>query len=82
MDKKYLSIAKVLASAPKINDQFVLASDRKGLNQKLFDELKSLDIRQSGKSDNFFFTSTPINGFNGKVVGYAIMLKNYRPFRS
>ncbi|HIF18751.1 MAG TPA: HAMP domain-containing protein [Cycloclasticus sp.] len=73
MDAKHLSIAKALASAPKINNQFVLASDRKSLNQKLFDELKSLDIRKTGTSENFFFTSTPIKGFSGKVVGYAIM---------
>ncbi|MEO1889916.1 MAG: methyl-accepting chemotaxis protein [Cycloclasticus sp.] len=73
MDAKHLSVAKALASAPKINNQFVLASDRKALNQKLFDELKSLDIRKTGTSENFFFTSTPIKGFSGKVVGYAIM---------
>ncbi|MEO1889120.1 MAG: methyl-accepting chemotaxis protein [Cycloclasticus sp.] len=75
MDSNYLSTAKYLATAPRLNQKFVLASDRNALNQMLFDDLKSSDITQAGKSSQYFYASIPIKGFNEKVVGYAIIAK-------
>ncbi len=76
MKSEYLSTAKNLETAPRLNQNFVLASDRNALNQVLFDDLKDSDITQAGKSSQYFYTSIPIKGFNEKIVGYAVIAKN------
>jgi len=75
MDTNYLSIATELTSSPKLNADFVLASNKNILNKKLFEELRGLDIRETGKSENYFYTSVPIKDFQQKTVGYAVMAK-------
>lgn len=73
LDSNYLETATKLKDAPKLNSQFVLASEEKMLNQALFEELKTLDITKTGKSNSYFFTSEPIMDFQQEIVGYAVM---------
>lgn len=73
MDRQYLNIATKLKEAPKLHQQFVLASKKSDLNQSFFDELKTVDITASGTSENFYYTSAPIKDFKGNIVGYAVV---------
>ncbi len=76
MDSKFLDIATKLKNAPRLNEQFVLASQEKILDQTLFQELKSADVTQSGKTPRFFYNSVPIKDFQQKTVGYAVISEN------
>lgn len=76
MSTKYLSIAKGLSEKPKINGDFVLASKEEDLDQAYFDELQSADITKSGITENYYYTSTPIEDFEGNVVAYAVTGRN------
>lgn len=73
MDKKYLNIATKLKKAASLNSQFVLASKPSDLNQSFFEEIKNVDIAQSGTTDNFYYTSESIKDFKGNIVGYAVI---------
>jgi len=75
MDNRYLNIASKLQKAPKLNDQFVLASKQSDLNAGFFEEMKNVDISMSGTSDSYYYTSQPIKDFKGNIVGYAIVAK-------
>ena len=73
MKKEYMSIASLLKKQPEINSEFVLASKETDLNREFFNQLKNHDITQSGSTENFFYTSSPIKHFSGKVVAYAVI---------
>ncbi len=73
MKKELMSVATQLKGQPELNDQFVLASKKDDLNPAFFAELAGQDITRTGETDNFFYTSLPINDFTGKVVAYAII---------
>lgn len=72
MKKEYMSIATLLKDMPEINNDFVLASKKEDLNKIFFDDIKGRDITQTGRSDNYFFTSSAIKDFQGNIVAYAI----------
>jgi len=82
MKKDYLSIATQLKDMPKINNEFVLASKQKDLNQAFFNELEGQDVTRTGETENFFFTSVPIQDFKGNVVAYAIAGENLETVKS
>ena len=73
MKSQYLDIATKLKQAPVLNDKFVLASKKATLNNVFFNELKTVDITQTGKTDNFYYTSVEIKDFKHKVIGYAVL---------
>jgi methyl-accepting chemotaxis protein len=76
MKKEYMSIATLLKNKPELNHDFVLASKKQDLDQQFFDELQGQDISQTGVSENYFFTSTPIKDFKGNIVAYAVTGEN------
>lgn len=73
MKKEFMSIATQLKQRPEINNEYVLASKESDLNPDFFSQLKGHDITQTGTTDKFFYTSTPIKDFSGKIVAYAII---------
>ncbi|MCK5831154.1 MAG: hypothetical protein KAH20_12730 [Methylococcales bacterium] len=75
MDSQYLEIATKLSQAEKLNNQYVLASKKEGLNQSFFDELTTEDITVPGQTTNFFYSSIVIKDFQNKTVGYAVFGK-------
>ncbi len=76
MDKKYLSTATKLADSETLNDDFVLASKPGSINLQLFQQLSFTDITQSGQTENYVFSSSPIVDFENNIVGYAVVAKN------
>ncbi len=75
MRSQYIDVATKLQSAPRLSNQFVLASKPSLLNSAFFDELKTVDISKMGKTAHYFYTSVAIKDFQDKIVGYAVMGK-------
>jgi methyl-accepting chemotaxis protein len=75
MDSKYLDIATKLQQAERLNEQFILASNKEILNSSFFSELRDKDITVTGKTENYYYTSVAIKDFQNKTVGYAVMGK-------
>ncbi len=73
MKKEYMSIATQLKKRPELNGQYVLASKEADLNREFFNQLQNHDITQSGSTESFFYSSSPIKDFSGKVVAYAVI---------
>jgi methyl-accepting chemotaxis protein len=73
MDSQYLGIATKLQNAPKLNNQYVLASNKDQLTTQFFNELKAVDISKAGKTENYYYTSVAIKDFQNKIVAYAVI---------
>ncbi len=78
MKKQYMSIATQLKDRPELGNDYVLASKKADLNQNFFNELQGQDISKTGRTDNYFYTSTPIKDFKGNLVAYAVMGENLK----
>lgn len=76
MKKEYTSTATLLKDMPALNNEFVLASKKSDLDQAFFNELKEVDITQSGKTENYYHTGIPIKDFKGNIVAYAVVGEN------
>lgn len=76
MKKEHMATATLLKNKPELNNNFVLASKKQDLDQTFFNELQGQDISQTGTTDNYYFTSTPIKDFRGNIVAYAIAGEN------
>jgi methyl-accepting chemotaxis protein len=75
MKNEYLTIAKSLSSAPKVNE-YTLAIKEKVLNKEFFNDLKNIDISDTKKyqiTDKYFVVSEAIKDFSGNIVGYALV---------
>lgn len=76
MKKQYMSIATQLNNRPELGNDYVLASKKEDLDQNFFNELQGHDISKTGRTENYFYTSTPIKDFEGNLVAYAISGEN------
>ena len=77
IDNKYLSVAKNLATAPKLGN-YTLAIVEKDTNMSFFKDLQNATISNTKDiftTSSFFCVSEPIVDFSGDVVGYAVMGK-------
>jgi methyl-accepting chemotaxis protein len=76
MDTKYLSTATKLSDVEKLNNEFVLSSNSKNLNNQLFSEMSTSDLTDKGKTENFIYSTHPIKDFKKQTVGYAVIAKD------
>ncbi len=76
MDTKHLNTATKLPNAEKLNEEFVLSSNSKNLNNQLFNEMRTADLTVSGKTANFVYSAHPIKDFQEQTVGYAVVAKD------
>lgn len=77
LDKKLLSVAKDLESAPKVGE-YVLAMQEKDANAAFMKEVSQInpkDVKSIQRSANYFVVSEPIIDFAGDTVGYAVIAK-------
>ncbi|MFA6196593.1 MAG: cache domain-containing protein [Sulfurimonas sp.] len=77
LDNKHLSIAKELASAPKLG-KFTLALPQKDIDANYFSDLNSINVEETKKaqySNKYFVVSEPIIDFSNEVIGYALISK-------
>lgn len=75
LNRKYLSIATSLEDAPKVNDKYILATNKKS---RLFEELSGSNILSSGLTDNYFYTSITLTDYSGKDIGIVVLGKTLK----
>ena len=78
MKNEYLSIATLVASAPKTGN-YSLAVKENIINQDFFRDLKNIDISNNKSfqiTKNYLVVSEPIKDFSGNIVGYALIGNN------
>jgi methyl-accepting chemotaxis protein len=75
MKKEYLSVATLVAKAPKVGD-YSLAVKEKVVDKTFFKDLANIDIANTKDyqiTDKYFVISQEIKDFSGNIVGYALV---------